>query len=55
MIFGEGSIVRYVRESVFEDGTWEGFDFGEADWNPAEWMPSNACGFHARADGEVTH
>ena len=53
MVFGEGSIVRYVWESVFEDGTWERFDFGESDWSPSEWMPGNAGCFHARADGEV--
>ena len=55
MVFGKGSIVRYVGESVFEDGTWEGFDFGKADGRPAERVPSDRGGFHAGADGEVTH
>ena len=40
---------------MFEDGAWEGFDFREADWSPAEGMPSDRGGFHAGADGEVTH
>ena len=40
---------------MFEDSAWEGFDFGEADWSPAEGMPSDGRGFHTRADGEITH
>ena len=40
---------------MFEDGAWEGFDFGETDWSPAEGMPCDRGGFHAGADGEVTH
>jgi hypothetical protein len=47
-------MIRGVWESVFEDGAWEGFDFGEADRLPAKGMPSDAGGFHAGADGEVT-
>ena len=46
-------MVWCVRKAVFEDSAWEGFDFGEADWSPAEGMPCDAGGFHARADGEV--
>ena len=40
---------------MFEDGAWERFNFGKADWSPAERVPSDRGGFHAGADGEVTH
>ena len=47
LVFGEASIVRDVGESVFEDGTWERFNFGESDWSPAEGMPGDAGCFHS--------
>ena len=55
MVFGKGSIVRGIGEPMFEDGTWERLDFGEADGSPAKRVPSDRGGFHAGTDGEVTH
>ena len=40
---------------MFDDGAGKGFDLGEANGLPAEGLPSDRRGFHARADGEETH